>query len=67
MDKKTFGILKRICLLLFAGNIFAHAVVGASIIEGTFTGIISMVVMLVLIIILYRSEKKQRIKKHKKK
>lgn len=67
MDKKTFDILKRICLLLFAGNIFAHAVVGASVIEGTFTGTVSMVIMLILIIILYRSEKKHRIKKHKKK
>lgn len=67
MDKKIFGILKKICLLLFAGDIFAHAIVGASMIEGAITGTVSMTVMLALIVILYKADKKSRIKKAEKK
>lgn len=38
MDGQIFRVLKKICLFLFAGDIFVHAIVGASIINGMLAG-----------------------------
>lgn len=61
MDGQIFRVLKKICLFLFAGDIFVHAIVGASIINGMLAGTLSMGAMLLLII------RKRRIKKDRKK
>lgn len=61
MDGQIFRVLKKICLFLFAGDIFVHAIVSASIINGMLAGTLSMGAMLLLII------RKRRIKKDRKK
>lgn len=66
MDGLYFKILKKICLFLFAGDIFAHAVIGASAINGIIKGGISMSVMLILIIILNRIDRNNKIKRNRK-
>lgn len=66
MDGLYFKILKKICLFLFAGDIFVHAVIGASAINGIIKGGISMSVMLILIIILNRIDRNNKMKKNRK-
>lgn len=67
MDGQIFRVLKKICLFLFAGDIFVHAIVGASIINGMLAGTLSMGVMLLLIIVISNADRKRRIKKDRKK
>ena len=67
MDRQIFRILRKICLFLFTGNIFAHAVVGASAINGVIKGGISMVIMLVLIIVLTKLDRNNEVRKNQKK
>ena len=67
MDGQIFRVLKKICLFLFAGDIFVHAIVGASIINGMLAGTLSMGAMLLLIILISNADRKRRIKKDRKK
>lgn len=67
MDGQIFRILKKICLLLFMGDIFAHALIGASAVNGILKGSVSMLVMLILIIVLLHTGKKREIQKFRKK
>lgn len=67
MDGLYFKILKKICLFLFAGDIFVHAVIGASAVNGIVRGGISMSVMLILVIILNRLDRDNKVKKNRKK
>lgn len=67
MDRQIFRILKKICLLLFMGDIFAHALIGASAVNGILKGSVSMLVMLILIIALLHTGKKREIQKFRKK
>lgn len=67
MDEQIFRILKKICLLLFMGDIFAHALIGASAVNGILKGSVSMLVMLILIIVLLHTGKKREIQKFRKK
>lgn len=67
MDGQIFRILKKICLLLFMGDIFAHALIGASAVNGILKGSVSMLVMLILIIALLHTGKKREIQKFRKK
>lgn len=67
MDGQIFRILKKICLLLFMGDIFAHALIGASAVNGILKGSVSMLVMLILIIVLLHTGKKREIQKFCKK
>lgn len=67
MDGQLFKILKRICLFLFVGDIFVHAVIGASMVNGLVKGTVSMGIMMVLIIILSRAEQDHEIKKNRRK
>lgn len=66
MDGQLFKILKKVCLFLFTGDIFVHAVIGASAMNGLVKGSISMGAMLVLIIILSRVGTNREIKKNRK-
>lgn len=67
MDSWIFKIARKVCILAFAGNIFIHAVVGASEADGVVKGTISMFVMLMLLIILSKEDLKHRIGKDRKK
>lgn len=67
MDGQIFRVLKKICLFLFAGDIFVHAIVSASIINGMLAGTLSMGAMLLLIILISNADRKRRIKKDRKK
>ena len=67
MDGQIFRILKKICLLLCMGDIFAHALIGASAVNGILKGFVSMLVMLILIIVLLHTGKKREIQKFRKK
>lgn len=67
MDSWIFKIARKICILAFAGNIFIHAVVGASAADGVVKGTISMFVMLVLLIVLSKEDLRHRVGKNRKK
>lgn len=67
MDGQLFKILKKVCLFLFAGDIFVHAVIGASAVNGLVKGSLSMGVMLALILVLQRADRSREIKKNRKK
>ncbi len=67
MDRQIFKILRKVCLFLFAGDIFVHALVGASAINGILKGSVSMGIMLVLLIILSRAGQGHKIRKNRKK
>lgn len=61
MDSRIFKVLKNICMFLFVSDMFVHAVIGASLINGFIKGTASMSVMLVLIITISKAgNKKQR-------
>lgn len=49
------------------GDIFAHALIGASAVNGILKGSVSMLVMLILIIALLHTGKKREIQKFRKK
>lgn len=66
MDSRILKILKNICLFLFTGNIFVHAVIGASVTNGFIKGGASMIGMLVLIIVISRITQNKDVKKDKK-
>lgn len=67
MDSWIFKIARKICIFTFAGNIFIHAIVGASMADGIVKGTTSMLVMLVLLVILSKEDLKHRVGKNRKK
>lgn len=66
MDSRIIKILKNICLFLFTGNIFVHAVIGASMTNGFIKGGASMAVTLMCIIVIARHGQKKDIEKSRK-
>lgn len=67
MDSLVFRIARKVCLLAFGTNIFIHAVIGASTVNGIVKGSLSMGVMLILLVILSRYDLNHRITKSRKK
>lgn len=67
MDSWIFRIARKVCILAFAGNIFIHAIVGASASNGIVKGTISMLVMLVLLVIMSKEDLKRRVGQSRKK
>lgn len=66
MNSWGFRVARKICIIGFGANIFIHAVIGASTINGTIKGSLSMLATLVLLIILSANDLKHRIKKSRK-
>lgn len=67
MDSWIFKIARKICITAFAGDIFIHAVVGASTVNGVIKGTLSMLLMLILLIVLSKQDLKHRVGKSKSK
>lgn len=67
MDSWIFKVARKICILGFAANIFIHAVIGASMVNGIAKGTLSMVAMLLLLAVLSAKDMKHKIKKSKEK
>lgn len=67
MDSWIFKVARKICILGFAANIFIHAIIGASTINGVVKGTLSMVVMLLLLAVLSANDMKYKIKKSREK
>lgn len=67
MDSWIFKIARKICIFAFAGNIFIHAVVGASAADGVVKGTVSMFIMLVLLILLSKEDLRHRVGRNRKK
>lgn len=63
MDSFVFRIVRRVCIVLFSANIFIHAVIGASSINGVLKGTLSMLAMLFLLWLLSKDDIRQRVKK----
>lgn len=66
MDGHIFTIIRRLCLLLFVGDIFVHACIGASIADGMIKGSASMLGMLALAVLLVYHDRKSTLRKDRK-
>lgn len=67
MDSWIFKTARRVCIIAFGVDIFIHACVGASMINGVVKGTASMLIMLVLLGILSESDVRHRVWKSRKK
>lgn len=67
MDSWIFQIARKICMVAFGANIFIHAIIGASAVDGIVKGTLSMGAMLLLLFVLSGQDLKRRIGKGKKK
>lgn len=66
MDSWIFKVARKVCIAVFASDIFIHAVVGASSVNGVVKGTLSMVVMLVMLAVLSRCDLKHKVKESRK-
>lgn len=67
MDSWIFKIARKVCIVAFAGDIFIHAILGASAANGIIKGTISMLIMLVLLIVLSKEDLKHNVRKSRTK
>lgn len=63
MGSWIFRTARRVCMAAFAADIFIHAVIGASTINGAVRGTLSMLAMLALLAVLSRNDASTKVKK----
>lgn len=67
MDSWGFKAARKVCIAAFGADIFIHALIGASVINGIAKGALSMAAMLLLLVVLSAYDRKCRVKKSRKK